>query len=217
MLAGGAVELAKEFGGLRFPCWTGHLSTFREIFKSVPEIMLVPVRDEHEMFALQRLMILTGIYKYPYEHWRHSIDLDQWRDGPPTDVHFYEQIGVPIDKKWESFPWRYEGPGPKYDDKPYIFVHDDAARGYIMDLDRIGRNWTQDMMVCPDRDFLRPITAYADQLMGAHEIHCINSCFPWFCEFLPLPVNQRRFLHRYARPYRNCDIYDWRHHWIVLD
>lgn len=216
MAAGGIVELAKEFGGIRFPRYYRHVPSFREIFKNNPEIEVIPVYDEHDMFRIQRVMILTGIYKYPYEFWRQSKDLDVWRDGPPTDIHFYEQISVPIEKKWDSFPWVYEG-HIKYGHNPYIFVHDDASRGYIMDLNRIGPHWTQDMMVAPDREFSRPLTDYAEALINAHEIHCINSCFPWLCEFLPLPAQQRRYLHRYARPYRNCDIYNWRHKWIILD
>lgn len=216
-MAGGVVELAKEFGGIRFPCWPGHLTTFREIFKSVPEVQIVLVDDEYQMFRLQRNMILTGIYKYPFSYWKQAGGNHQeWYDGDPSDVAIYRQMGVPLEKKWDSFPWKYEGPEPSYE-KPYIFVHDDASRGYTMDLDRIGRHWTQDMMIAPDRNFTYPLTWYAHFLMGAHEIHAINSCIMWFCEFLPLPTQQRRFLHRYARPYRNCDCYQYRHHWIILD
>lgn len=144
-MLGGAVELAKEFGGIRFPCWPGHLTTFRELLKSVPEVQIVLVDNEEQMFRLQRNMILTGIYKFPFGFWKRPGCHEEWYDGEAQDVVFYRQMGVPLEKKWESFPWKYEGPEPVYD-KPYIFVHDDASRGYIMDLERIGRHWTQNMI-----------------------------------------------------------------------
>lgn len=214
---GGVVELLKEFGELRFPRYYRHVPTFTELLKLYPSVEVVPVQNEHEMFEVSRVKILAGVYNYPFDHWRADVNQEQWRNGPPADQVFYEQIGVPIEKKWDSFPWLYEGPDPRCDGKPYIFVHDDASRGYIMDLDRIGRHWTQDMMVCPDREFGKPITEYAEALIGAHEIHAINSSIMWFCEFLPLPENQRRYLHRYARPYRNCDCFHLRHRWTILD
>jgi hypothetical protein len=218
MLAGGAVELAKEFVGLRFPAWTGHVPTFTEIFKDHPEIEIVPVKDENDMMSKQRNMILTGVYKRPYDFWKGQEPFNHpWKDGEPFDEMFYREIGVPIEKKWDSFPWRYEV-GPVAYKSPYIFVHDDASRGFVIRTDRIGNpQWDQNMMVCPDREFGLPITSYAASLIYAHEIHVINSAFMWFCEFLPLPPKQRKFIHRYARPWRNCDQYKHRHNWIILD
>jgi hypothetical protein len=217
MLLGGAVELAKEFGRIRFPSWIGHVPTFQSLCKDHPEIEIVPVKDENDMMSKQRNMILTGVYKRPYDFWKGQEPFNHpWKDVEPFDEMFYREIGVPIEKKWDSFPWKPVGTTPIYQ-MPYIFVHDDSSRGFAMDLDRIGRHWTQDMMVVPDPSFSTPITDYAFDILSAHEVHVINSSFMWFCEFLPLPKQQRKFIHRYARPWRNCDQYNHRHNWIILD
>jgi hypothetical protein len=213
MLAGGAIELAKEFRRLRFPAWTGHMPTFNEVFKDHPEVEVVPVRDEHEMFACQRNMILTGIYKRPFDYWKGGME-EQWRRAESFDHRIYREIGIPLEKKWDSFPWR-PNVEPVYI-KPFIFVHDDASRGFVIETNRIP-DWTQDQMCCPGNDISQSITKWAELILSAHEIHCINSSFLWFCDLLPLPTQQRKFCHRYARPWNVCDIPTFRHQWTILD
>jgi len=216
-LSGGAIELAKEFGSIRFASWYGHVPTFQEIFKDHPEVEVVSVQNEYDMFSKQRSMILTGRYKKPYDYWTIGPGEKVWRNSGAFDQQFYAEIGVPLQKKWDSFPWKYEGEPVKYD-KPYIYVHDDASRGYIMDLDRIGRHWTQDMMVTPDRELRHPLTWWAPFMMGAHEIHTINTCSLWLADLIDLPEQQRKYFHRYAKqPWEPSDNPTLRHNWIILD
>lgn len=215
MLAGGAVELAKEFGEIRFPVWHGHMPTFQELCKGEPRITLVPVKNEHEMFAHQRSMILTGYYKQSPDYWTIGPGEKAWRSSEPFDQMAYREIGVPLEKKWESFPWKCDVE-PLYI-KPFIFVHDDAARGFIIQPTRIDSQWTQDKMCCPGNDLSTSITKWAELILSAHEVHCINSAFLWFCDLLPLPEQQRKYFHMYARPYNVCDIPTLRHQWKILD
>lgn len=215
MLAGAAVELAKEFGGLRFPCWEGHEPTFREIFKSVPEIEVIPVQDEHEMFQVQRTMILTGYYKKAPDYWIRLKMEDNWRKALPFDARIYGELQVPLEKKWESFPWK--GDLRVEYNRPYIFVHDDASRGYVIDTKRHLGAWPQELMIAPGHHSAQPITYYAPYIVNAHEIHVINSAFLWLADLLPLPEQQRKYFHRYARPWNVCDIPTLRHQWTILD
>jgi hypothetical protein len=215
MLAGAAIELAKEYGGIRFPAWPGHYPTFKVLFADHAEVEVVSVKNAHEMFAHQKLMILTGIYKLPIEYWKGGAEA-HWRNWKQFDQMIYDELGVPLEKKWDSFPWSFDGE-PSVDESTYIFVHDDSSRGYAMNLDRIGRHWTQDKMASPDRSFDYPITWWAKVIFGASEVHVINSAFLWLCDLLPLPEQQRKIFHRYARPYNTCDIPTLRHQWTILD
>lgn len=215
LLAGGAVELAREFGALRFPVWEKQYPSFVEIFKSVPAVEVVPVRDEHHMVAYQRVVIMTGIYKKTHEFWRQNGD-SPLRDIMSFDEMFYGEIGVPLQKKWDSFPWKFEGE-PLRREQPYVFVHDDASRHYIIDPNRMGRHWTQDNMVAPDRNYGLRITDYAAALLGAAEVHCINSSFIWLRDLLPEVPGQRLFYHRYSRPWYRSDLPTFRLNWEILD
>lgn len=222
MLAGGAVELAREFGCILFPAWHGHMATFQELFKDHPEVAVLSVTDERDMFAKQRLMILTGTYKVARDYWRTEGGEQAWRQSEPFDQMVYREIGVPLEKKWDSFPWKFQPDQERLlDDEtiylPYIFVHDDSSRGYVMNMSRIG-DWQQSaMFVTSTGEDLVPITNYANSIYYSTEIHAINSAFLWFADLLPLRPEQPKFFHRYARPWNVCDNPTLRQNWTILD
>lgn len=114
-------------------------------------------------------------------------------DESRFDAEFYRQAGVPFLAKWEKFSipitavsalegeWGY---------KPVAlprFIHDDAARGFVIPLGGYRPDKTRGT-----------VFSHCPELMGAEEIHCISSSFAILADLMDTPG--KKFLHKYARP-----------------
>lgn len=126
----------------------------------------------------------------------------QWRDEMQMhfDAAFYEQAGVPFEQRWTAFEtprdcdaeadlFRAVAPA-----EPYIFVHDDAGRGYSIDEARLPRNVAR---VRPRPGLTDILFHYRKVIEGAAEVHCISSSFAQYLECVP--SGRPQYLHRYPR------------------
>jgi len=126
------------------------------------------------------------------------------------DQEFYKQAGVPFDKRWQDFAVVRNGATEiKAADQPYVFMHEDQSRGYAIyrgNLDNV-------FSVTPG--VTASIFDYYGMLLGADEIHCIDSCFSILVDSIAQEkLEARRFvLHRYAR--RPTEVPTYRLPWEV--
>lgn len=139
------------------------------------------------------------------------------------DESFYFQANVEFSNRWEAFlidclnaRSQELGQALGIDNSPYIFLHEDPSRGFLID-----RNFLPDgiRVVSP----LPPsagydVWDYVELLSGAEEIHVIESSFAALVESLELPIP--KFAHRYARPEAAGDWnheFTYRSDWTILN
>lgn len=121
-------------------------------------------------------------------------------NGRSFDQQFYRQANLPLFKRWTGFGvMRNEKTESAlikklYPPKDFIFLHDDAERGYKIDYKKIS---TLLPVVRPYIGVTKNIIDYIAVMELATEIHCINSSFMLLADSVPL--QGEKFVHRYAR------------------
>lgn len=210
LLAGLAVELAKEHGGVVFPCYPHNEASVRSFFVAHPQIEVVPVKHETDMMraGLKSAAPILPLGHYSHAHPESDETFDAW---------MHRSAGVPLEARWGGpIPAAAKRVGqfqiPLRDN--YIFLHEDRARSF-----RIKPEFLPKMEhFVPSACNVSSILAYADALYHAKEVHVINSAFLHLAE--TLPTTGKLFLHTYARSkfeQGTFDIPHLRKPWILLD
>lgn len=118
------------------------------------------------------------------------------------DKCFYEMANVPYQVRWSHFKFErdeaeedrvYKKLNPN--DKSYVFVHDDPARGYeiFLNKDKLG-----DRIIIKN-DISESLFSFAKILEQAQEIHCMESSFRCLLEALD-PQAKRLVFYDSLRP-----------------
>jgi hypothetical protein len=124
------------------------------------------------------------------------------------DENFYLQADIEFHKRWSSFfvPRNANKENELFtllgcDEKPYIFLHEDAARNFRVNRDYLPKN-IRIIEPSADRKIFNLID-YRKIIEEAQEIHTIESSFGAFIESLNLDKSLNA--HRYSRPEANQD------------
>lgn len=157
-------------------------------------IELAPTNNARRLFKLKNLFIR----KYDRAVYARGEDLET---GILFELQFYKMVGVPHEKKWDSFFVAREPEREKrlHDrlthGEPYIFIHDDER--FPMDASRIANTALQ---VRPKPGVTDIVFDYCSLIEQAEEIHVIDSSFMFLIDQLSYDnPKQRLFVHRYAR------------------
>jgi hypothetical protein len=139
------------------------------------------------------------------------------------DENFYMQAGVNLSERWDSFKIErdYERESQLFDllvpkDGPYIFLHEDPTRNFIIDRTKLPINIP---IVKPDPSLSKQFTVfdYLKIIENSTEIHCIESSFCALIESMQYDIP--KFAHRYARPEAKSDYrqeFTYRSKWEIL-
>jgi hypothetical protein len=135
------------------------------------------------------------------------------------DEDFYYQARVPMEQRWSSFSFVRDREAEEKiflelgcDQEPYIFLHEDSSRGFLINRERIQSNLK---IVTPNAktNFFN----YAKVLENATELHLMESSFAALAEGMEL--SQPKYAHRYARPEALADRrheFTYKGEWEVL-
>jgi hypothetical protein len=207
------VELSKKYGKIAVPCYDKYWSLGESLYCKSPNIELYKIPNVHEGHLCSPT---DAVFDEAYR--LHGLDQSQeirigeyageglWDDFIKA---FYLRSGVPYEKRWDSSPILDVLPFVKQIEWPTdsrIFVHDDPSRGWYITrtVGEVFRPW-----------FTGNALEYANILITADEIHCIDSTF--FCLANQLPVTGKLYYHHYARPDRPVDFrYELRQNWNYL-
>ena len=219
-----AVALLERYSEIAFPSYPQNLETFRSIFIDCPRISVYPVpriagedwgspRDATFSQAILsaglslQQTIRLGIYAGRGISWNFAHD-------------FFNHAGIPYEAKWRSCPiphvWK-KVPQIEVTEQPLngqrrIFVHDDLARGFMIQPRQVSKGF----VLSPSNQTTQSILRYAGYMIGAEEIHVIDSAFFWLAD--ALPVQGRLYLHRYSRWQRPHEFrYETFRHWNYID
>ena len=137
---------------------------------------------------------------------------------------FYAAAGVDPRERWHRWTLvrdlqRERALADLHGQGDYIFVHEDSARGFALDL---GRAET-----FPDEHGLRVVRSntpmlspdifdYLTLIAGAREVHTICSSFLCLVDTCGVPMRGRLVFHRYAKPRVPEDNTDWSHPELAL-
>jgi hypothetical protein len=118
------------------------------------------------------------------------------------DEQFYDQAGLPFATRWDRsiIPRSSNSEALTADEirglpKPFVFVHEDPNRGFIIDPGFINSG---SLVVGPSLQAGRSFFSYCGLIETAVEVHLIGSSFLALAETLSL--TGAKYVHNYARP-----------------
>lgn len=170
-----------------------YLESVRFMYRDNPGIRFFAVRDDREVGDFLHHWPKAPCIRIGFE----NLDISTLSFAES----FYQQVGLDYARRWDGMVQRDRAreealyhrlvgqPGP------YIFVHDDPGRGYVIDRDRLPADLP---VVRPQPGLTDIIFDYALVLERATEIHCMDSSFRHVVDTLELS-GPRLFLHLYAK------------------
>lgn len=200
---------------IAMPVKQNNFWAIRRMFADMENLCLVPLDGSNlysDDFHVKAALALKDFYKQMgYE----SIGVGHFGDkvskfynflnsGGTPDVFFYEELGVDIKEKYDSFkihrsPEREKFIFDSFDIQPgkYAFLHDDPSRGRTIDRSYVSEGLK---IVTPSKMFYSgDIVDYGMVIENAAELHYMNSSFSDFSDFMDLSNVKRRVMHLYAR------------------
>jgi hypothetical protein len=205
-------DLAQERDLVVVPAKYHNLESVAYMFRDLPNVAVRPVIDDEEQIFFANSVWKGEILKLGFFAGR-----NQDFDPNQFDREFYRQAGINFQRRWDAFDVKRDplleiGAWPR----PYLFVHEDTARGMVIDRTRMPRRSSccRFEMKSPDKNVTRNIFAWIPALIHAEQIHVINSSFALLVDSLPRIPSQKLFLHRYAR---GGEFPSFRYPWTILD
>lgn len=175
IICNGLVRILAKDQPIQLLCKKHNVPTAKFMFRDEPKIEVVPVADDVEAGTV---FASAGGDKLKIGH----ENLVQFMSGGKQfDEAFYTQCGVDFRERWNSFrcdrdadrEWKlYWRLWQEADLKDYVFVHDDASRGFVIGADLSGKTVIRPRMGLTDNLF-----DYCRVMEEAEEIHCIDSSF----------------------------------------
>lgn len=189
-----------------------NVESCRFMWRDVPELKMFGVADDKEAASAceeaERHSI--PVFRFGAHKTGDAFDIQNW------DKEFYRQANLPFRERWDKFkvdrlPERElivskdsQGLTALHSDRvplkePYAFVHDDPERSCCIRTDALpklpiirasqirGPNWPPN------------IFDWTGIILGAAEIHVMESCFAILADHLVDPARARLVLHGYTR------------------
>ena len=205
-------QIARMSKKLTLPVRNPYFKTMKHLLSDLKNVDVIEIplmgRDgqgrRHEMTVMRVMSIfykLTGarILKLGYlgEQFLKPENLFRF------DENFYRQASIPFNHRWDSFSF----PRREIEEAEisrqlipsagnYIFLHEDRSRGFTIDRALLPEGIPiVEPRESPNQFF---VTDYASIILGASQIHVIESSFAALIE--GLSPKCELFAHRYARP-----------------
>lgn len=175
IICNGLVRTLAENSPIELLCKKQNAATVEFMFRDDKRITVVPVKDDVEANSI---FAASGGNKLKIGHG----SLHRYMaGGKQFDEAFYAQCGIDFQERWRSFrcdrdadrEWKlYWRLWQEVHQKNYVFVHDDASRGFVIGADLAGKTVIRPRVGLTDNLF-----DYCRVMEGADEVHCIDSSF----------------------------------------
>lgn len=193
---------AKRYDAVDVPVLTHNMASVRQMLRDVSQIRLLEVSNDWQMLAQAEIREKEGWDILRLGMFGKDFDFDKWIQC------FYKQAGVNLLDRYKLFKTNREDELQDVDDSPFIFMHEDEARGIRIDCKKV----TQLRKVRPVR--AGSIWKWCGIIEKAKEIHVIDSAFMCMIDLMGLNLSARKVLHRYAR---NTPMPELRDKWEILN
>jgi hypothetical protein len=213
-------ELCKNYKKIYCFVRESNLHSVSFMYRDQSKIELIPVKGDLEVSS--KCIKGISLIKIGFE----NLDVS----NKNFDKSFYEQLGYDFSLRWDNFYVKrdYEIEEELYkslnsDDAPYIFIHDDPSRGFIIDVSRINNQIKS--IKCSDvfkpgnmREAYKKYTIFHWMLVleRAKEIHCMDSSFKCLVESMP-HIEGKLFYHEYVRGSSMKAISSMKKDWTIIN
>ena len=164
-----------------------HFEMINYMYRDNEKINVVPINPDDEYGEVDRFMkknpyrkIFIVGHEYYDPMLEKSKNLNCWQQ-------FYMQAGIPTEDRWNQFYFkRDEAEEQRVFKKlnptaePYIFLHDDPDRGFIIDRDKVNPKGIKII----ENDTSESIFHYVKIIKNAKEVHCMESSFKSLVELI---------------------------------
>lgn len=197
-----------------------YLSNVSFMYRDEPRVTLLPVKDSWEVpcNVIKDVDLITiGFDKLDVSH-------------NNFDHSFYKQLGYDPSLRWENFHVEREYHTEQElfrklnpHNVPYIFIHDDPHRGYVIDPNMVRK----DMKIITASDCFTSgkmkgefrkynIFHWILVMENATEVHCMDSSFKCLMDSLPNFDRTILFYHSYVRGTNARAVSSTRRRWIII-
>jgi hypothetical protein len=173
--------------------------------------------DYFSFFTKNKNTMKIGFSKY-WELVHKSLEITEEFLEQKFDYNFYKLADINFENRWKKFSFQrsYEDENRVFkklnpDNEPYIFVHDDIARGFALNPS----NPNNYKIIKNDPSEL--IFSMISILENAEEIHCMESSFNALIECLPTIKDNKLFYHSKVRNYPYWLISTTKRNWSIID
>lgn len=188
LICAGLVNFLSKKGKVVIPCYEKNLISVRSIYENNSNVEVLPVEKADTVGVVSK--------------YHDSITIN----GNNFPKGFYEQASIDWKERWDSCPvWDICPAKDVFYISDVVFVHDDPERGFNISVDGVRPKNTGSS-----------ILSYTTTLIGAREIHCIDSSFLHLVECIPADKfknNPKFFYHKSARQhstdYTGCLLHNW--------
>lgn len=200
-------DRAAKFARVYLPCKTHNVPSVAFMFRDLPNVELLAVKDDYQASLATRGLALKGVEVLGLGMFGEKpFNINRW------DEEMYRQAGVPFQDRWDKFhvercPSR-EKTLPK--NTYWVFCHDDPTRRFTIASERLPKGMPIMRPLNPQAHLLFDFWGW---LAGAQEIHCVDSAFGIWAQSIPTAA-RRKVLHLYARP--NAKPPQYRKDWEIL-
>ena len=213
--------LAAQDGRIIIPVKSKNFHAVSLMLSDLSNITLIRISNKYEKLAVKILAFIgknSGANLVLLGNYGRSFFLE----GIRFDRNFYLQAKVPFETRWDGFFVPFDS---KLEENlfielgcskgPYIFLHEDASRGFVINRTNISSGIR---IIEPLKEGAGySLFDYRKVLANAVEIHVIESSFAALVESLSL--KNLKFAHRYARPEASKDFrseFTYRSKWEIL-
>lgn len=180
--------------GVIIPCKTHNLPSVQFMLKDLkPAPAFLAVTNDEQVNRLLGIAAKRGVKALRLGMFASSsFDEKHW------DREFYRVAGIPFERRWTD--WKVERDlsrefePPK---EPYVFIHEDPDRGFIIDRARLPDGAKVFASGGPGGG---PIFNWCSLIENATELHLIDSCFAILADSMTTLKAKRKVIHLYSRP-----------------
>lgn len=159
---------------------SNYYSMIEYMYRDTEDIEVVEISKEDEYGDVKRVvaendgqLIIVGHQFYPGKRAELEQDKNCWE-------FFYEQLQMPYDIRYTHFYVQRDEEEEQRvfnklnpDNEPYIFIHEDADRGFTLDR----KHFLDNSLKVIENDVTENIFHFTKILENAQEIHCMESSF----------------------------------------
>lgn len=199
-------KLAQSGDNITVPSWERNIKSVESLFVNYPNVKVEKVKPEDIGTRFFYEKIRFGVYNKKLPQLPDE-DFVQW---------FYRQAGMDISEKEKYCPIKEAVTHTSqfarfdFDNLNISFCHEDRERDFKINKDLIKTERLFEVSAVPKEG---SILTYANSLIKAPQVHCIDSSFLHLAE--ALNVKGKKFYHKYARP--NSTDFKYLKGWEVIE
>ena len=208
-------------------CRSRHLKSVKFMYRDEKRIKIIPLNESSKLndekllakyeFNKVRKIIeeiesrkKINFIRIGFENYHKTKNLNPDKSFPwPCDIVFYKQFNIPFKYRFSKCYWKRDKKSEKRlfqklvnINQPYVFVHDDVDRKFLIDTKNINPNFK---IIKNDKKEL--IFNFALILEHAKEIHIMESSFRQIIEVLNTK-NKKLYLYKGRRGEHSIELYN---------